>query len=226
MKNNLEYILSLIMLNIDFARIDLTGDLTKGEYLLLRHIYMCENTKIYNMSDDLSSVLGLSKPSVTRILNDLENKKLIKRQIDLNDRRRIKIDITDLGFDKLKTVTNNLNQISTDVINNLNGQGALLLELMNNVLKTLKSKPEVNTLMINNNQGKEKIVNYFTERSIKGHEEDVRILIEERLRKNNLTKEEKLAFRQKIKMYIRPECIQEIVIMLEKRYKKEQSLFK
>lgn len=174
----------------------------------------------------LSSVLGLSKPSVTRILNDLENKKLIKRQIDLNDRRRIKIDITDLGFDKLKTVTNNLNKISTDVINNLNGQGALLLELMNNVLKTLKSKQEVSTLMINNNQGKEKIVNYFIERSIKGHEEDVRILIEERLRKNNLTKEEKLAFRQKIKMYIRPECIQEIVIMLEKRYKKEQSLFK
>ncbi len=226
MENNLEYILSLIMLNIDFARIDLTGDLTKGEYLLLRHIYMCENTKIYNMSDDLSSVLGLSKPSVTRILNDLENKKLIKRQIDLNDRRRIKIDITDLGFDKIKKVTNNLNQISTDVINNLNGQEALLLELMNNVLKTLRSKPEVSTLMINNNQGKEKIVNYFTERSIKGHEEDVRILIEERLRKNNLTKEEKLAFRQKIKMYIRPECIQEIVIMLEKRYKKEQSLFK
>ena len=226
MKNNMEYILTLIMLNIDFARIDLTGDLTKGEYLLLRHIYIRENTEIYNMSDDLSSVLGLSKPSITRILNDLENKKLIKRQIDLSDRRRIQIDITDLGFDKLKKVTNNLTQMSADVINNLNGQDELLLELMNIVLKTLKSKQEVNTLMINNNQGKERIVNYFIERSIKGYEEDVRVLIEERLGKNNLTKEEKLAFRQKIKMYIRPECIQEIVIMLEKRYKKEQSLFR
>ncbi|MEA4820646.1 MAG: MarR family transcriptional regulator [Erysipelotrichales bacterium] len=226
MENNLEYILSLIMLNIDFARIDLTGDLTKGEYLLLRHIYMRENTAIYNMSDDLSNVLSLSKPSITRLLNDLENKKLIKRQIDLNDRRRIRIDITNLGFDKLKKVTNNLNQMSTDIINTLRGQDKLLLELMNSVLKTLKSKQEVNTLMIGNNDRKEKIISYFIEKSIKGHEEDVRKLIEERLEKINLTRQEKLAFRQKIKMYIRPECIQEIGNMLEKRYKKEQELFK
>ena len=66
-------------------------DMRFGEAMLLKNLYDGENT------DDVCDILHISKPAVSQLLNSLEKKGLIFREIDVNDRRKINIAITPKG---------------------------------------------------------------------------------------------------------------------------------
>ncbi len=51
---------------------------------------------------DISNEMGISSARVAAALNGLEKKGLIVRKIDAEDRRRILIDLTDLGKEQVK----------------------------------------------------------------------------------------------------------------------------
>jgi len=91
-----------------------TGNLSQGEYLVLRHIRLSNHplpgdSQHKNIkAADLSDILELSRPSITRILNDLERKGFITRNIDNNDRRRVNIELTEAGMEALETANNRL----------------------------------------------------------------------------------------------------------------------
>lgn len=47
---------------------------------------------------DLARTLGLAAASMTRVLERLEDRQLVSRSVDLDDRRRVLVTITDLGL--------------------------------------------------------------------------------------------------------------------------------
>jgi DNA-binding MarR family transcriptional regulator len=76
----------------------MSKDLIFHEFVVLRNILNIQtekNTPLY--PSDLSDRLNLSRSYVTSVLNSLEKKNLINRTVDLTDRRRILIFITDKG---------------------------------------------------------------------------------------------------------------------------------
>lgn len=84
------------------------GNLSQGEYLVLRNIWLSNNDMPgkgkdgYLKAADLSELLELSRPSITRILNDLERRGYITRDIDKKDRRSINIELTEAGVEALE----------------------------------------------------------------------------------------------------------------------------
>ncbi len=93
------------------------GDLTQGEYLVLRNLWLSgsdsdpslpgsrsegHNKGRHVKAADLSDMLELSRPSITRILNDLEHRGFITRSIDKKDRRSIRIELTQAGAEALE----------------------------------------------------------------------------------------------------------------------------
>jgi DNA-binding MarR family transcriptional regulator len=79
------------------------GNLSQGEYLVLRNIRLSNKESKGDGREgtlkaaDLSDMLELSRPSITRILNALENRGYITRSIDPKDRRSIRMELTDAG---------------------------------------------------------------------------------------------------------------------------------
>jgi len=66
----------------------------RGEAFALQFIAMREGEVI---PSDISSEMGISSARVAAALNSLESKGLITRRIDVSDRRRILIELTQAG---------------------------------------------------------------------------------------------------------------------------------
>jgi DNA-binding MarR family transcriptional regulator len=79
------------------------GDLRSAEIITLRY-FAVSNCHKENRSQEASDVqhlrhiLHISKPAVSQMLNGLEKKGYITRQIDANDRRRIEVAVTQSGM--------------------------------------------------------------------------------------------------------------------------------
>ena len=76
-------------------------DVLQGEALALHCIEEhCQNTVV---PGDISKTIGVSSARVATLLNDLENKGLVTREIDRNDRRKIIVKLTTQGQNVAKT---------------------------------------------------------------------------------------------------------------------------
>lgn len=122
-----------------------SGQLTPGEYLVLRHLWRsyadgARGEQQGNVkAADLSELLDLSRPSITRILNDLERRELIKRSIDTNDRRSINIELTEVGMAALERANGRIREIAARLVAALGDADVdKLLELMDKMTETYK----------------------------------------------------------------------------------------
>lgn len=70
-----------------------------GEALLLHYL----SEKGDAAPSDLSIAMGVSTARIAAALNDLEKKELVKREIDICDRRKIIVSLTDKGTEATKT---------------------------------------------------------------------------------------------------------------------------
>ncbi len=112
------------------------GNLSQGEYLVLRGI----KNAVFPLSKDkekgpraakLSDMLELSRPSITRILNNLEGRQLIERSIDKSDRRGVSIQLTDRGQEALDTADRRLRAVSDRLASGLGPEDTdKLIQLM------------------------------------------------------------------------------------------------
>lgn len=90
---------------------------------------------------DISNYLRVTSPSVTHLLNSLEKKGVVKRTQDENDRRSVRVELTDAGLE----ITNSADK---KLKNNFNGlieelgleQTAQLHELLSEVIKYFNKK--------------------------------------------------------------------------------------
>lgn len=62
-----------------------------------------DKLKSVKMSD-LAKELGLKTPSVTQVVDKLEDQKMLERQEDPSDRRSIKVQLTQFGQSKIDTI--------------------------------------------------------------------------------------------------------------------------
>lgn len=76
-------------------------DLTNAEFRCMRFLN-CDC--VYSVKD-LANIMGLTSGRITQIITTLEQKKYVTREIDLNDRRNIKIRLTDAAQPYIKNVT-------------------------------------------------------------------------------------------------------------------------
>lgn len=72
------------------------NDSMHGENFVLFYISEHEGNVI---PSDISNAMGITSARIAAVLNSLERKGLISRRIDLEDRRRILIDLNDAGRD-------------------------------------------------------------------------------------------------------------------------------
>lgn len=85
---------------IDKYLVDAGEDITSTQVKVLGHLYFV-NT---NRPSEIGSYLGIDNSAITRMVDRLEKKMLIKRIPDPNDRRSILIELTERGKDVTKRI--------------------------------------------------------------------------------------------------------------------------
>jgi len=119
-----------------------TGHLSQGEYLVLRNVWLTKTAK----AAELSAILQLSRPSISRILNDLEGRGLITRRIDESDRRSIDIELTEAGVKAVQRANRGLLRIAERVVDGLGESDTErlihLLEKLTDIYKQMVAESE------------------------------------------------------------------------------------
>jgi DNA-binding MarR family transcriptional regulator len=67
-----------------------------GEFMALNLIAKCSVDGRVNLSD-LQNSLHVTKPAISQMFNTLEKKGYVRREVDLNDRRKISVTLTPEG---------------------------------------------------------------------------------------------------------------------------------
>ncbi|MDR3263208.1 MAG: MarR family transcriptional regulator [Clostridiales bacterium] len=65
---------------------------------------------------DMQGLLYITKSAISRILNSLEEKGLVNRIVDKNNRRKLIITLTDKGAETLKNAENKADEVLSEVI--------------------------------------------------------------------------------------------------------------
>jgi DNA-binding MarR family transcriptional regulator len=89
----------------------------------------------------LSEITRKDKPSVTRLLNKLEAKALVKREADATDKRVKNISITELGIREYEKVSRITDDLIQSAMNNIDRNQLLIFNsVLNNILNNLAIK--------------------------------------------------------------------------------------
>lgn len=116
----------LIRLNSDFS-------LPRGEAMMLLYLSKYKDINPSYLSDKF----GLSRSSITGILNSLEEKKYIKRIIDINDRRKMKVNLLDKGEAFIKKMNENHLNIFDKIINKIGNKDTKeLIRIINKITES------------------------------------------------------------------------------------------
>ena len=107
------------------------GDFYRGEIAVLNTIHLYENNKEKVFPSMISDFLHISRPTVTSSLGILEKKKLIQRNLYTEDRRKVSIELTDLGKDLVNTKNNEIDTWCTTMASHVGSDHliALLLDM-------------------------------------------------------------------------------------------------
>lgn len=92
-----------------------------GELFVLGYISNHEGNVI---PSEISNEVGISTARVAATLNSLENKGLITRKIDVNDRRRILVEMTPTGKEQIENHIQTIMKITTGMLQYLGEQDA------------------------------------------------------------------------------------------------------
>lgn len=80
-----------------FQSNDRIGELSRGEFRLLFCIHKMDQAKDKIATGNLSERLHISKPAISQMMNLLEERELIKRTINRQDRRIMLVSLTEKG---------------------------------------------------------------------------------------------------------------------------------
>ena len=108
------------------------ANITEPQWRVLRVI----NDRGATDATGLAEVGLLHAPSVTRILKDLEERKLVVRELDANDRRRTLVALTPEGREVVKVISRQVVQIMREYSERF---GAQRLERLVNEMRALSA---------------------------------------------------------------------------------------
>ena len=92
---------------------------SRGELCLLMHL---KRQSDLVLPSELSEVMSVSTARITRLLNTLEDRGLIQRSMDLSDRRKIVVNLTEAGERYLKEVYKRTHRRASAVIDALGAE--------------------------------------------------------------------------------------------------------
>lgn len=111
---------------------------TQGEFAILNYL----NAKEDNATPtELSKAFSLTTARIANILHSLEKKKYIIRIHDQDDRRKVFVEITDLGKQVANQKMSEVRQETTDLLNDLGEEDANeYLRIMRRIGKLVKKE--------------------------------------------------------------------------------------
>lgn len=130
------------------------GSLPKGTFVVLHAIlengskldFVYEEELVGITVSDLSDILKVSRPAISRTINELENKGFVKRVSTRSDRRLVYVCIAPLGKDALHTAWQRANEGLNAVIEQVGEQDIRelirILDKLHNVVYDLANKCE------------------------------------------------------------------------------------
>ena len=110
-------------------------NITPEQFLVLDILWKEQSLSQQNIAD----IIQKDKTSVTKIIDSLEKKNLVRRVVDKNDRRINKIELTDDGFALEKVTTEVAINFMNDAIKDIDKQE---LDVFVNVMRKLKNNLE------------------------------------------------------------------------------------
>lgn len=113
-----QLLFSYVKIRKNIHNLLLDTELTRAEYYVL--LYLREQSILRNdvtmdptvKAADISELLGISRPAVTKLLNALEKKEFIKRYISAVDKRSSAIELTASGLSAYQKANTNIYLIS------------------------------------------------------------------------------------------------------------------
>ena len=93
----------------------------RGETFVLQYIFMHEGPVL---PGEISSEMGISSARIAATLNSLERKGLVTRRIDSSDRRRILVELTELGVESARAHGRELLENTTQLLSALSEEDA------------------------------------------------------------------------------------------------------
>ena len=110
-----------------------------GEFYMLRLLMDYEKRNVNVTTKLISEYLRISKPAVSQMLNALENKELIERTINKEDRRQICITTTRKGRDLVIKQCKKHEELFSEIIKSVDEKDIeTLFVILENVLKAVK----------------------------------------------------------------------------------------
>lgn len=113
------------------------NDSLRGEQFVLGFIAHTEGSVI---PSDISAAMGISTARIAAALNNLESKGLITRRIDMSDRRKIRVELTEAGREKDAAHTETIMRMITRMLENLGEADAV--EFLRILKKLAEHPPE------------------------------------------------------------------------------------
>ena len=110
-------------------------NITPEQFLVLDILWKEQSLSQQNIAD----IIQKDKNSVTKIIDSLEKKNLVRRVVDKNDRRINKIELTDEGSALEKVTTEVAINFMNDAIKDIDKQE---LDIFVNVMRKLKNNLE------------------------------------------------------------------------------------
>lgn len=123
--------------------------LKQNEMGLLFHIrFDCSNESDGATISELSSTLHVTSPSITQLVTSLEEQGLVIRKMDKDDRRSVKVSLTDKGNEITQRAEEQATSVLTGLVEHLGSEKSLeLTKILDEVLLYFSMK---NNLSKNN----------------------------------------------------------------------------
>ncbi len=134
----------------NLSSLDLNINTTQTEIL----IFIYENSN--KTMSELSSMVGLDKSSFTRSVDSLVNRNFITKKYHHQDKRKIYLSLTDIGYTAAKSIKNEYNNYlesllsdfsdeeKTDFLFSLNTVSKYLIKIINRDKSLAVKKPDYN----------------------------------------------------------------------------------
>ncbi len=91
-------------------------EMPRGEFFILKKIMKLSKLEGICTVSKIQEDLHMSMPAVSQVLNSLEKKELITRNISTNDRRKVSVGVTATGLEKLDKVEKNMADYLDNII--------------------------------------------------------------------------------------------------------------
>lgn len=92
-------------------------DSNMSDFIALKVIARNEKMKTNNLYfSDIQRFLRISKPAVSQLINSLEKKEMITREIDKKDRRKFIVKLTKKGYNEMKRMHEESDKLFMEII--------------------------------------------------------------------------------------------------------------